>query len=302
MSDAYLSSGETFTRYIGNPLKQLNLGYTLTSFFYLAAVFIGALLIFILSFILLFNEGYNNNSVSKRSIVILGWVGFSLVIVGIWLTISNFYTVTNKINKIVRQKRNCALFLPESAESAIKILVSEAISDQKIEEILQIRKDQAVVPLGKSGEVLAGDPYLVSDASGSVIAPEVNPELYGLALPAKTTLDEATLRALREGRYSPQQKAGAQQFIKGIAGIGDIGQPDGGAQQVLQLQQQLASRNVAGLVKANEAERRTRTLGAIGSAAMQGRQQPFNVVQPPGFPGLQNAKKNTPGLPNKTGV
>jgi hypothetical protein len=298
MSDAYLSSGETFTRYIGNPLKQLNLGYTLTSFFYLAAVFIGALLIFILSFILLFNEGYNNNSVSKRSIVILGWVGFSLVIVGIWLTISNFYTVTNKINKIVRQKRNCALFLPESAESAIKILVSEAISDQKIEEILQIRKDQAIVPLGKSGEVLAGDPYLVSDASGSVIAPEVNPELYGLALPAKTTLDEATLRALREGRYSPQQKAGAQQFIKGIAGIGDIGQPDRGAQQVLQLQQQLASRNLPGLVKANEAERRTQTVGALRQlAAMQAPGGPFKEVKPPssGLPGLPNAKKNTPG-------
>jgi len=293
MSDAYLSSGETFTRYIGNPLKQLNLGYTLTSFFYLAAVFIGALLIFILSFILLFNEGYNNNSVSKRSIVILGWVGFSLVIVGIWLTISNFYTVTNKINKIVRQKRNCALFLPESAESAIKILVSEAISDQKIEEILQIRKDQAIVPLGKSGEVLAGDPYLVSDASGSVIAPEVNPELYGLALPAKTTLDEATLRALREGRYSPQQKAGAQQYIKGIAGIGDIGQPDRSAQQVLELQQQLASRNVPGLVKANEAQGRARTVAAIGQLAAMQAPPGFNVVRPPssGLPGLPIAKK-----------
>jgi hypothetical protein len=289
MSDAYLSSGETFTRYIGNPLKQLNLGYTLTSFFYLAAVFIGALLIFILSFILLFNEGYNNNSVSKRSIVILGWVGFSLVIVGIWLTISNFYTVTNKINKIVRQKRNCALFLPESAESAIKILVSEAISDQKIEEILQIRKDQAIVPLGKSGEVLAGDPYLVSDASGSVIAPEVNPELYGLALPAKTTLDEATLRALREGRYSPQQKAGAQQYIKGVAGIGDIGQPDRSAQQVLELQQQLASRNV----KANEAQGRARTVAALGQLAAMQAPPGFNVVRPPssGLPGLPIAKK-----------
>jgi len=220
MSDVYLSSGETFTRYIGNPLKQLNMGYTLTSFFYLAAVFIGLLLMFILSFILLFNEGYKNNSVSKRAIIILGWVGFSLTLVGIWLTINNFYTVTNKINKIVKQKRNCALFLPESAESAIKILVSEAVADQRIEEILQVRKDQAIVPLGRQGEVLAGDPYLVSDAGGSVIAPEVNPELYGLALPAKSAFDESTLKALREGRYQGRDVAGAQQYVKDVFGLG----------------------------------------------------------------------------------
>lgn len=174
MSDPFLSQDAFVKSWITNPFKQLNLGYTLTSFFYIAAVFVGLLLIVILCAILPFNEGYKSGSTSKRTIVILGWFGFGITLLGIWLTISNFYGVTNKIKRNIREYRNCSLFLPENAENAVKILISESIGDQKISEIIELRKDLAAAGAENLQQAVslraASNEYLRQDASRSVIS------------------------------------------------------------------------------------------------------------------------------------
>jgi len=212
MSDPFLSQDAFVKSWITNPFKQLNLGYTLTSFFYIAALFIGLLLIVILAAILGFNEGYKNGSTSKRQIVILGWVGFGLALLGIWFTIGNFYTVVNKINRNVREYRNCSLFLPENAENAVKILISEAVGDQKISEIIQLRTDIAAAGAESLQQATslrtAGNEYVRPDASSSVISTKALMGELGssVGIPTMGTLQNptiATVSGLRQFQALP---------------------------------------------------------------------------------------------------
>jgi len=203
MSDPFLSQDAFVKSWITNPLKQLNLGYTLTSFFYIAAVFVGLLLIVILAAILAFNDGYLNGSTSKRTIVLLGWAGFGLAILGVWLTIGNFYTVVNKVNRNVREYRNCSLFLPETAENAVKILISEAVGDQKINEIIQLRTDLASAGAESLQQATslrtAGNEFVRPDASSSVISSKALMGEFGssVGLPVSQPPTLATVSGLR---------------------------------------------------------------------------------------------------------
>ena len=121
-----LDLAETLDSYAVMPSKQLNLGWTVTSLFYTGAFFLGLLLVAITLIVLLAKPEYRNGSESRSGIVALAWVGFGLMLFGVWSTVGSFYSIVQKINMDIRIKKGCSFFNPETPMNAIEKLAADA--------------------------------------------------------------------------------------------------------------------------------------------------------------------------------
>lgn len=155
MSSVY----EQFVKAQQESSKHINLGWTITSWIYTGSFFLGLLLVAMLLVVLAVKPEYRNNSASKKSIIILGWVGFGLILFGLWTTINSFYTVVQKINQDVRIKRGCSLFNPENARNAVETIAADENIDDDLADFINARKNN----VARSN--VAGDEYLSADAS-----------------------------------------------------------------------------------------------------------------------------------------
>lgn len=124
--DAFDISG-TFNKYIADPAKQLNLGWTVIPYFYVAAFFIGLLLIAIMAIVLATNQDYRQGNKSKRGLVILGWIGFALVLFALWTTIGSFYKLVGRINTNVKVRGKCSFFQDDTASNTAKRIVADSV-------------------------------------------------------------------------------------------------------------------------------------------------------------------------------
>ena len=121
-----LDLAETLDMYTVVPSKQLNLGWTVTSLFYTGAFFLGLLLVAITLIVLLAKPEYRNGSESRSGIVALAWVGFGLMLFGVWYTVGSFYNIVQKINMDIRIKKGCSFFNPETPMNAIEKVAADA--------------------------------------------------------------------------------------------------------------------------------------------------------------------------------
>lgn len=124
-------------KYITNPGRQINLASTVISFWYTGAVMLGIFLIAVALGIMVFKESYVSGQVSKRGLIILAWIGFAMILFGIWATINSFYGVVAKINNNIKAKKGCSLFQFENPVNAINIIASEATKDDALGAVVQ---------------------------------------------------------------------------------------------------------------------------------------------------------------------
>ena len=150
---------QDFAKSSSDATKQLNIGWTVTSFILTGSFFIGLLLIAMLLVLLAVQKDYRENNRSKKDIVILGWVGFGLMIFGLWGTIGSFYGVVQKINQDVKLKRGCSLFNPENARNAVEVIAANEVLQDDINDYIGERK------ISLRQTTYAGDEY--TDAADS---------------------------------------------------------------------------------------------------------------------------------------
>jgi hypothetical protein len=156
---------QTFNRYVRNPLKQLNLGWTITSFWFIAAVAIGLLLIALAFIVTNVQEDYRNGTKSKNPFIILMYIGIALVLFGLFATISNFYRVVKDINTSVRNKGACSFFTTESPKNAARLVASEVTFDKNVNDLIAIEADKASKLLSRPGAAYGEEAqYLRPDA------------------------------------------------------------------------------------------------------------------------------------------
>lgn len=153
------STYQDFAKSSSDATKQLNIGWTVTSYILTGSFLIGLLLIALLLVILAVQKDYRENNKSKKDIVILGWVGFGLLIFGLWGTIGSFYGVVQKINQDVKLKRGCSLFNPENARNTVEVIAANEVLQDDINDYIGERK------ISLRQTTYAGDEY--TDAADS---------------------------------------------------------------------------------------------------------------------------------------
>lgn len=167
--------------YVSDPSKQLNLGYSVISFWYVAAFFLGLFFVAAAFIAMVFKKNYREGTDSKRPLVILIWVGFGLMVFGIWSSISGFYTIVSRINTNVRVNKECSLFMPESAQTAVDILASSSLLNQNVADVVEKRREAL---LGSRG---VSDEYGQPDARSAIVYSGVDKVRSGEAVPEKAS-------------------------------------------------------------------------------------------------------------------
>jgi len=124
-------------KYITNPGRQINLATTVISSWYTGALFLGAFLIAVALGIMVFKKSYSSGQESKRILLIIAWIGFAMMLFGVWSTINAFYGVVAKINNNIKAKKGCSLFQFENPVNAINIIASEATKDTALNAVVQ---------------------------------------------------------------------------------------------------------------------------------------------------------------------
>jgi hypothetical protein len=152
--------------YVTDPSKQLNLGYSVISFWYVAAFFLGLFFVAAAFIAMVFRKNYREGSDSKRPLIILIWVGFGLMVFGIWSSISSFYTIVNRINTNVRVNKECSLFMPESAQTAVDVIASSSLLNQNVADVVEKRRQALIGSRGTSDEYGAPDSRSAAVFSG----------------------------------------------------------------------------------------------------------------------------------------
>ena len=134
MSDAPFAKDftKTFKSYVSTPASQVNLGYTLTSFWYTAAFYLGILMILTVLLVFGLNANLHNNNTTKRPLVVVAMVGVAMILFSLWGTVTSFYSTVTRINRNVKADRECSLFLPDTPAALYKKLASEATEDEII--------------------------------------------------------------------------------------------------------------------------------------------------------------------------
>ena len=173
--------------YVSDPSKQLHLGYSVISFWYVAAFFLGLFFVAAAFIAMVFKKNYREGTDSKRPLVILIWVGFGLMVFGIWSSISSFYTIVSRINTNVRVNKECSLFMPESAQTAVDILASSSLLNQNVADVVEKRR-QAL--LGSRG---VSDEYGQPDARSAIVYSGVDKVRSGEAAPEKAASARPTM-------------------------------------------------------------------------------------------------------------
>ena len=132
-----LDVGKLYSKYVNNPSKQVNLGWTIVSVFYVLAVFVGLFLMGMSLLIMCTNSSMSSGNSSKKNMVIVAYVGLALLLFGLWSTINSFYGVVAKINSNIRTNGDCSLFVPDTAIDAARLLVSEAVLDDTVRDAVE---------------------------------------------------------------------------------------------------------------------------------------------------------------------
>lgn len=206
-----------YTNYVSNPTKQVNLGWTVTSIFFIMAFFIGLVLIGLSYIIMSFNSDYANGTKSKQAVVLLGYVGFGLVLLGLWTTINSFYTVVKKINNNIRADPDCSLFVPDNAVTAAELLISEGTLEQDITDIVNLKRSKQLhlrSQFSPSGQLLDNNTSLADLLPQNTgIAQLVSRTSQASASQAQALAIQAQAQAQAQTRAltRPNDQLGAQQ-------------------------------------------------------------------------------------------
>lgn len=115
----------TFKSYISTPASQINLGYTLTNFWYSSAFYLGIFFISISLLIIGLRQDYNQGNISKRPIAILAFIGVGLVMFSLWTTVTSFYGTVLRINSDIRKDTKLSLFQKETTQNVLNKYESE---------------------------------------------------------------------------------------------------------------------------------------------------------------------------------
>lgn len=147
--EAFDVSGN-ISRYFSDPTKQINMGWTVTKLYFIAAFYIGIILILTSLLIMTLNADYKNGTKSKRVLIILAWVGVAMVLFGIWSTLGSFYKLASKINLDVRRNPKCSLFSAETAIEAARLLKHNAALEENTFAFMQRAKNDALADVQES--------------------------------------------------------------------------------------------------------------------------------------------------------
>ena len=154
MSSApFLSDLKDFYKtYVGSPSKQLNMGWTLTSFMYTFAFFLGLILVLAAFVIMLAAEKYRIGSESKLPLLILAYIGIAMVLFGVFMTTNNFASVTSRIDASVRADGDCSLFAPDTAVNTAIQIASAANKEENTRILVDsLRRQQSRAVAGATG-------------------------------------------------------------------------------------------------------------------------------------------------------
>lgn len=119
--------------YAEQPLKQLNLGWTIIRIWNLLFILVGILLLVIAHIVFLLDSDYKNNNKSKTGLLVMCFIGWGLLLVGLVGTISNFYDVVNRINIYAEANPNGLFYSQLSgAKDASEAVIGAATAPAQI--------------------------------------------------------------------------------------------------------------------------------------------------------------------------
>lgn len=104
---------------MSTPANQINLGFTITSIYYVFPFFFGLFLISIALLIMGLRVDYSQGNQSKQSLCILAFVGLAMILFSLWTTVSSFYGVVARIEKDIKLYKDCSLFSKDNPKSVI---------------------------------------------------------------------------------------------------------------------------------------------------------------------------------------
>jgi len=166
--ESFDTISDAVQRYISNPSKQINLGYTVVTFISTGAFFLGLALIILSLLMITFIPDYRDGNKSKRPLLILAWIGIALCIFGLWTTISSFYRVVYRINKNIKERGDCSLFVRDGADQAIDILTAESIKEDAINMKINEEADKFRGASFRAKSISANDSLTADATSGSI--------------------------------------------------------------------------------------------------------------------------------------
>ena len=133
MSSPYeIDLSNTFKSYVSTPASQINLGYTLISFWYTSAFYLGLFLVALALMIIGLRTDFRQGNESKRSIVILAYVGVGLMLFSLYSTVGSFYEITSRINNDIKNRRECSLFSRELPNEVVKRYTREFTEGERL--------------------------------------------------------------------------------------------------------------------------------------------------------------------------
>lgn len=146
MASFEVDLANTFKSYISTPATQINLGYTLISFWYTSAFYLGLFLIAIALLVLGLRVDYREGNKTKQPILVVAYVGVGLMLFGLYNTVGSFYNVTARINTDIRARGACSLFSKELPSEVVKRVTGEytiarTLNDKLAQSISKQRQD-----------------------------------------------------------------------------------------------------------------------------------------------------------------
>ena len=136
----------TFSKYVSSPAKQFNLGWIVTSMYFSLPVIIGVMLILYALLTILFNDSYLSGTKSKMWLIWIGWIGFAMIVVGLYLTVRNFSAVVKRINANIRVNKGDSLFQEDTAVTSFISQVNRGTNNIAIRDALENPIDFASNP------------------------------------------------------------------------------------------------------------------------------------------------------------
>ena len=126
-----------YSKYVTSPSKQLNLGWTVTSLYYSMPVIIGLAIILYVMLTILFNDSYLSGTQSKRTLIFIAWVGFAMIVFGLFLTVKNFTAVVKRINANIRVFKEDSLFQADTAVTSFISTVNRGTNNISTRDALE---------------------------------------------------------------------------------------------------------------------------------------------------------------------
>jgi hypothetical protein len=202
---------EFYASYLGSPSKQLNMGWTVTSFFYTAVFFIGVILILAAFVVMLSTKKLREGADSKLPLVIVAYIGIAMILFGVFMTTGNFAKVVDRINASVRADGDCSLFAPDTADSAAKQIASAANKEENTRALVDsLRREQSRAVTSATG-----------GTSGRATAKSLN--LGSLLKSKKVEADQAVARAASARAASASAGLGSAGMPGSAGGFGSAG-------------------------------------------------------------------------------